>query len=345
MIRPKALKEGDTVAAVSMSWGGPEAVPHRFERGKKQLEEEFGWNLIAMEHTLKPDSWLTQNPEARAADMMNAFKDPSIKGIIATIGGDDSVRLIPHFDYEVIRQNPKVFLGYSDTTVSHFACFKAGLTSFYGPSILSGFAENGGMFPYMVDSVRKTMVSTEAPGVISPNPDGWTVEFLDWNDTSLQDQKRKLNNPSPWRYLGSKKKVSGKLIGGCADVLEMIKGTEIWPSLEEWEGKILFLETSEDAPSPTWLRYWLRNYAATGILERLSGILLGRPGGKIDPSTFSQYDDELCRVVLDEAKCDIPLVTQMDFGHTDPMFVLPIGAMATIDPIKECFSIDEAMVE
>ena len=77
---------------------------------------------------------------------MAAFADEAINGIISTIGGEDSIRTLPYLDLDLIQKNPKVFMGFSDTTISHAACFKAGIVSFYGPSFMAGFAENGGMF-------------------------------------------------------------------------------------------------------------------------------------------------------------------------------------------------------
>ena len=101
--------------------------------------------------------YLSKNPKARADDLMAAFADETIEGIISTIGGEDSIRTLPYLDLDLIRNNPKVFMGFSDTTISHAVCFKTGLVSFYGPSFMAGFAENCGMFPYMVDSVRHTL--------------------------------------------------------------------------------------------------------------------------------------------------------------------------------------------
>jgi len=150
LIKAQKLQPGDRVATVSLSWGGPGTVPYRYEVGKRQLEDEFGVDVVEMDHTLCDASWLQHNPQARADDLMQAFADPAIKGIISTIGGDDSIRILPYLDLDVMRANPKIFMGYSDTTITHMACVKAGLVSFYGPSIMAGFAENGGMFPYMV---------------------------------------------------------------------------------------------------------------------------------------------------------------------------------------------------
>lgn len=113
MIKPLALKEGDKVATISLSWGGPGAFPHRYEAGKKQLRDAFGLNIVETPNALKPAEWVYNNPKARADDLMQAFADSSIKAIISTIGGEESVRILPYLDLKVIRDNPKIFLGYT----------------------------------------------------------------------------------------------------------------------------------------------------------------------------------------------------------------------------------------
>lgn len=346
LIKPPRLNTGDKLAAVTLSWGGPGTLPGRYQAGKRQLCEEFGVELIEMPHTLRDARFIYDNPQARADDLMQAFADPSIKGIISTIGGDDSIRLLPHLDLGIIRANPKVFMGYSDTTVSHFMCRAAGLSSFYGPAIMAGFAENGGMFDYMVQSVRRTLFSTDLIGEVKPNTTGWTVEHLDWGNADYQKQKRKIQPPTGPRLLQGTGKVQGRLIGGCSEVLEFLKDTALWPDQSAWQGAILFLENSEDMPSPTYLTYWLRNYGASGILSRLSGILFGRPGGHNMPiERFTEYDDVLKKVVGQEyGRPDMPILSHMDFGHTDPMFVLPYGALAEIDCTGPRFSILESGV-
>ena len=141
------LRPGSRIAALSLSWGGPGTIPYRYEIGKQQFEETFGVTVIETEHALRDADWLARNPKARADDLMAAFGDETIDGILSTIGGEDSIRTLPYLDLDLIRNNPKVFMGFSDTTISHAACFKAGIVSFYGPSFMAGFAENGGMFP------------------------------------------------------------------------------------------------------------------------------------------------------------------------------------------------------
>jgi muramoyltetrapeptide carboxypeptidase LdcA involved in peptidoglycan recycling len=345
LLKPARLQPGDRVATVSLSWGGPGAIPHRYEAGKRQLEEAFGVRVVEMPHTLADPDWVAQNPEARADDLMRAFGDPSIKAIISTIGGDDSIRLLPYLDLETIRTNPKIFLGYSDSTITHFACYKAGLTSFYGPAIMAGFGENTGIFPYMRASVRKTLFSAQAPGEIEPNDHGWTAEFLDWNNPQNQTRPRQLNDPTSWRYLQGQDVRRGHLLGGCLEVLDWLRGTPVWPQPQQWQDALLFLETSEEAPPPEEVARFLRTLAAMDVLPRLAGILFGRPGGDLPPERFEAYDQALLQVVArEEGLTSMPIVTRMDFGHTDPMFVLPYGVQAQVDCRAQTFAILEAAV-
>lgn len=345
MIKPQKLCPGDKIATISLSWGGAGTFPHRYEAGKQQLEEQFRLIVTETPHALKEAIWLQKHPQARADDLMAAFVDPSIKAIISTIGGDDSIRLLPYLDLEVIRSNPKIFMGYSDTTITHMACFKAGLVSFYGPAIMTGFAENRGMFSYLIEAVHQTLFSAQPLGPISPNQEEWTVEPLSWADPKNQSRLRQRFPSNGWKFIQGKGIQRGPLIGGCIEVLDWLRGTPFWPTPSMWQDAILFLETSEDAPPPIAVKYYLRTYAALGILEKLSGILFGRPGGNIAPEKFRDYDDVLREIVTEEAGLpDLPIITHMDFGHTEPMFVLPYGIQAEIDCDTQQFAITENAV-
>lgn len=345
MIKPRKLKPGDRVAAVSLSWGGAAKFPHRYKAGKRQFEEEFGIQVVESEHAFRDPEWLSQNPKARADDLIAAFSDPDIQGIISTIGGDDSIRILPYLDIGVIRRNPKVFMGYSDTTISHAACFKAGLVSFYGPAFMAGFAENTDMFPYMVDSVRKTLFSDAPIGQLSPNLSGWTVERLDWSDPENQEIKRRLQPCSGWKFHQENGSIEGILFGGCVEVLDWLRGTAFWPSREELDGSVLFLETSEEAPPPSMLSRFLRSLAAMGTLEHLGAILLGRPRGEVSPERFHEYEDAVINTVRGEhGLSNIAIITNMDFGHTDPMLVIPLGLRCCIDSTNRTISINESAV-
>jgi muramoyltetrapeptide carboxypeptidase LdcA involved in peptidoglycan recycling len=294
-----------------------------------------------MPHTLASPEFVAANPKARAQDLMDAFADPTVKGIIATLGGDDSIRLIPYLDLDVISRNPKIFIGYSDTTNLHLACLSAGLTSFYGPSILAGFAENGGLHRYMVDGIRKALFSAEPIGVIQRNDEGWTSELVDWEDPTLQSLPRTLQSAGPPRLLQGVGATSGHLLGGCAEVLEMAKGTAWWPPLSAWTGAILFYETSEDAPAPQFVKHWFRNLAAQGILAALRGIVLARPDPKGDDTYQSRLEAAILKVLSEEGLTGLPVLSGLDFGHTQPMLTLPYGVRATIDCANATLSVDE----
>ena len=148
MIKPKKLEKGDTIAIVSLSSGmaGDKQFKHRYELGKRRIEE-LGLNVVTMQNALKGSKFLYNHPEARAKDFMDAIKDRNIKAIISNIGGDDTIRILPYIDFKSIKQNPKIFLGYSDSTVNHFMMYKAGVSSYYGPAVMSEFAENKKMHP------------------------------------------------------------------------------------------------------------------------------------------------------------------------------------------------------
>jgi muramoyltetrapeptide carboxypeptidase LdcA involved in peptidoglycan recycling len=303
--------------------------PRAYEDGKRQFEEAFGVEVVESRHALADIHWLAAHPEARAADLMEVLEDPAIQGIVSTIGGDDSIRMLPFLDYSVIRRNPKVFIGYSDSTVTHFAFLKAGVTSFYGPSLMAGFDENGGLRPYMAESVRQMLFTRSASVLLTPNAGGWTIASWEWGDEKRNEKKRPIQPSSGWKWLQGTGQHRGRLIGGCLEVVDWLRGTPVWPEPSLWRGSILFLETSEDQPSPTAVTYMLRSLAATGALDDVRGILYGRPYG--DEAGFAAYDDALLRVLAELNLTSLPVITRMDFGHTDPKLVLPLGVAAEID--------------
>ncbi len=330
MIQPRALRHGDRIAAISLSSGWPNVFPGAYRDGKRRLEEAFGVQVIESRHALADPDWLAAHPEARAADLMEVLRDRSIHGIVSTIGGDDSIRILPFLDLSVIRENPKIFIGYSDTTVAHFAFLKAGVTSFYGPSIMAGFDENGGLLPYMADSVRQVLFRSSIPAApISPNQDGWTCASFAWGDEKRNEKPRPLQRCSGWRWLQGVGSHQGRLVGGCLEVIDWLRGTPIWPDQSVWRDSIVFLEISEDAPSASAVVRMLRALAATGALREARGILFGRPYGH--EANLEKYDDAVLQVLSELRLGSLPLVTRMDFGHTDPKFIIPYGVAAEIN--------------
>ena len=193
MIKPKKLKKGDKVAIVSLSSGlaGEEMFRHRYELGKKRLEQ-LGFNVVTMKNALKGIEYLYNHPEKRAEDFMEAILDKEIKGIICNIGGDDTIRLLPYIDFEAIANNPKVFMGYSDTTINHFMMQKAGVVSYYGPAVMTDFAENNNMHTYTLKYINEVLLENREDIVIKSS-DKWTSEYLDWAIEENDNISRKMN--------------------------------------------------------------------------------------------------------------------------------------------------------
>ena len=341
VIRPPALKPGDTVATISLSSGAAAAFPHRYETGKRQLSRTFAVNVIACPNALRDDAWLHDNPQARADDLHWALENDDVAGIVSTIGGDDSIRTVPYLDLALIRSHPKVFMGFSDTTVQHLVNRKAGLVSFYGPSLLAGFAENGGIHPYVEAAVRTAMFTNE-PFELTAAPET-TEEFLHWADPELQTRPRRWWPNPGWQWLQGNEPVTGELIGGCGEILEVAKGTSIWPPAEAWDGAVFLIETSEEAPPPQTVKHWLRGYLALGVLDRIGALLVARPEGYTQAQTFQLWDTVLA-VLAEAGRADLPVVANVDYGHTSPPGVLPLGCRARVDPTSRTMTVVEAGV-
>ncbi|RNA61419.1 LD-carboxypeptidase [Chryseobacterium nematophagum] len=344
LIKVRKLKAGDRIAAVNLSSGLAGEIPYRYKVGKIQTQETFGIEIVEMQHTLKDFKWTKQNPEARAKDFMNAFKDQSIQGVITTIGGDDSILILPYIDYSIIRNNPKPFIGFSDSTIAHLICYKAGITSFYGPSILATFAENCGILPYTKKYFQKAIFETKPIGIIKPS-EYWTDAFLDWFNHNNQSIKRPLELTSIPVLIQGEGITKGKLLGGCIQTLITVLGTELWPPKKYWKDAIVFFDISESPLPINIFKAFLRNVGAQGIWHSVRGIILGRPGGNRPKWKWEEYERELTNIISGEFKCyDMPVLTRLDFGHTDPMMTLPYGAVAEINTHTWEFAILESCV-
>ncbi|MEO7260100.1 MAG: S66 peptidase family protein [Jatrophihabitantaceae bacterium] len=341
-ILPPALRPGDTVAVVSLSSGGAAALPHRYATGKRQLAETFGLKVIEAPHATRDSDWLRDNPRARAADLHWALENPDVHGIVSAIGGFHALGMVPYLDFDLIAAHPKVFTGYSDTTIQHLAFGKAGVGSFYGMAVLSTAAENGGIAPFSAESFRVTVMSAEPVGELAPASE-WTEELLDWSRSELQDRQRRWVPNYGWLWLQGDEPVQGPLIGGCLEVLAMAVGTEIWPDLADFESAVLHLEISNDRPAQLQVQVWLRQFAALGILARISALLFSRPEGMSLRDTLALYEairDELAVA----GRPDLPFVANLDYGHSSPMGVLPLGRQMLVDPQQRRLSIPEPAV-
>lgn len=329
MIKPQMLKKGDKIAVVSLSWGGlgDEKLIHKYYIAKERMENDFGLEVVTMPNALKGSEFVYNHPELRAKDLMDAFKDKTIKGIFCAIGGDDSVRLLPYIDYHVIKNNPKIFMGYSDTTVSHFMLYKAGVVSYYGPSIMCEFGEYVKMFDYTKEAVENILFKNTENCYVKSS-EYWSKDHVSWKEENINIQKRLTREEHDYEVLSGKGKTNGQLLGGCIDVFPMILETEIWPKADEWKDKILLIETSEEKMSPNYLLYYLRNLGAQRILNNINGIIVGKPQ---DETYYEEYK-EIYLKVLKEFDCEeLPIIYNVNIGHAFGTGLLPLGINYELD--------------
>jgi muramoyltetrapeptide carboxypeptidase LdcA involved in peptidoglycan recycling len=313
------------VAIVSPSWGGPSVFPRVYESGLRALE---GLGLKIKEFpTARADAgFLAKNPEARADDINNAFEDEEVKAIIASIGGNDSVKILPYLKKSAIKRNPKILMGYSDTTTLLTYCNQLGLVTFHGPTVMAGFSQWDSCPPRFQKHVRDVLFN----GVASYAPfDQYHEGYPDWGRKSNIGKLNRGKRATGWKCLQGEGSHRGELFGGCIDVLEFMNGTKFWPKKSYWNNKLFFLETSEEKPSPDKVKKILSDYGRQGILERVNGVLFGRAR---DYSSIEK--SELERNILDvvnKFNQGLPVFTDLDFGHTDPQLILPLGVEAELD--------------
>lgn len=344
MYKAKALKKGDKVAVVSLSGGllGEPFCAHDITLGKKRLEE-FGLEMVIMPNALKGISYLREHPEARADDLKKAFADDTIKGIVCAIGGNDTYKLLPYLldddDFlNDVKNNPKIFTGFSDSTVNHLMFYKLGLTSYYGPNLINDLAELAdNMLPYTKEAFSRYF-SNEA-GQAASASDYWYEERTDFSPNSIGTERKKHIETRGYELLQGNPIFTGELLGGCIDTLydilvgepmpeakEVCDKYQLFPNKEAWVGKILFIETSENCMSPERLRDFLSVIQERGVLDVISGIIIGKPQNEI----FYEEYKNVYKDFLSEYP-GISVVYNVNFGHAYPRMVLPYGLPVEVD--------------
>lgn len=333
MQKLQKLKRGDRVAIVSPSFAAPGKWPHVYELGLKRLREVFEFEPIEFPATKK----IGASKEERANDLVAAFENKEIKAIIASLGGDDQVTYIKNLSKEPFVNNPKPFFGFSDNT--HFANFLwlNGIPSYYGASLFTQFAMQKRMDEFTVNFLKKALFEDGAFELTAS--DVYNDMGLSWNDIENLEKERVYEKNDGWYWDGGINS-EGITWGGCIEsVDELLRhGIQI-PTLEEFENIVLITESSEEIPSADYVSRVYRALGEREILERVKGILVGRPKAwEFDKqNTFEQkaqyrqdQRDAILKVVRMYNK-DVPVIQNMDFGHTDPQIPMPYGKTVRIN--------------
>ena len=336
---PDRLNSGDTVAFISISGGrgGDADLLQRYNTGKARFEECFGVNVIETPNALKGSEYLYGHPEKRAEDLMWALTNKDIKGIVCIMGGDDSYRVLPFIDTDVIRDNPKVFMGYSDIATWNAVFAYAGVRAFYGPNVLNPIAQPGSLDPYTEEAIRKALFSSDVIGEIKP-----CEKYTSTNWTATSGEEITWTANDGYKVIQGTGTVKGRIISICGGPLQQIMGTRFFPCPEMWEDSIIAYEYG--SPINTYgselaALHQLRAFAAAGIFEKAKAIITG-------PVADGEYKDTLLKVINKEAgRPDMVILENVDFIHRVPMTVLPTGALAEIDCGKKTFTICESGVK
>jgi muramoyltetrapeptide carboxypeptidase LdcA involved in peptidoglycan recycling len=343
MIKPKRLQPGDTVAIVSLSSGilGEPSASHQLAIAERRLED-LGLKFKYMPHSKKGLEYIRNNPKARASDLKDAFKDDSVKAIICAIGGDDTYKALPYLfeDHEfiaLVQNNPKIFLGFSDTTNNHLMFYKLGLQTYYGQALLTDIAEFADeMLPYSKGWLDELFNPHSSKEIVSSNV--WYDEREAFGPDQVGTNRKSHDEISGLEVLRGSGTIEGELLGGCIDSLHdnlsgeryseeksIIEKYGIFPYAEEWVGKILFAETSEERPDPEKLKTMLTALDSAGVFAGVKAILVGKPQNEV---YYQEYKDVWLEATK---KYDTPILYNLNIGHAAPRCILPYGGRVRID--------------
>ncbi|KRF07244.1 microcin C7 resistance protein MccF [Paenibacillus sp. Soil766] len=332
MIKPKRLKSGSKIAIISLSNGLPYLFPDIYEMGLKNLMETFALEVVEMPSARMSPEELYKNPQLRAQDLNDCFENEEIDGIITSIGGYESVRILPFLNKEVIINNPKFIMGFSDATTFLTYLNNLGMVTFYGPSVMAGFAQLRNLPEAYTEHLKAIWFEEQFPYRYAPYQ-AWTNGYKDWSQlATLGECQPFVENEYGWVFIQGEAIEHGNLWGGCIEVLEFMKSTIYWPRDDFWQDKVLFFETSEEKPSHMQVGYMLRNYGMQGIFSRIKGVIFGR-AKDYSAAENVELREILVSIIAKEFGANhVPIVVDFDFGHTDPKLILPLGGRVELNP-------------
>lgn len=332
------------IAVISLSSGimGESFIKHELDIGLKRLEE-YGVQVVFTDNALAGMDDLKENPQKRAQDFLNVFRDDSVDMILCAIGGDDTYRLLPYlFEHDELKNavKNKIFLGFSDTTINHFMLHKVGLRTFYGQAFLPDVCElEKNMLPYSKYYFEE-LLTTGRIKRITPS-DVWYEERECFDDSAVGTPRISHTNYG-FELLQGSAQFKGQILGGCIDSMYDIFNNEryedsvslcekysLFPSLDDWNGKILLIESSEEKPNPELYHNMIKTLKNTGIFEVLNGVLVGKP---MDETSYEAYKEILIEEIN---RPQLPILYNVNIGHATPRCIIPFGVEALVDAEKQ----------
>ena len=316
IIKPNRLKKGDKIGLIAP---GFQIKEEQLERSIQNLKI-FGFQAVYSSRLLGKSGYFSGTDQARADDINELFANPEIKGIMAVKGGYGCTRILNLLDYQTIRKNPKVIMGFSDVTALLNAIYQeTGLVTFHGPVSQTIYRD------YNAVQFRRIIMNPENTTLIESSPD---------------DLELSLENPEYCRYTITSGQAEGLLIGGNLSVFGSMTGTK---HQLDCKGKIIFIEDIDEEPYR--IDRMLTQLIESRILQEANGIMFGIcKGCNISKNQISD-SFSLREVIENRIKpLGIPACYGLSFGHTIHNFTLPIGVNAKLDTEKMTVKLTERAV-
>ncbi|MFA6466544.1 MAG: S66 peptidase family protein [Patescibacteria group bacterium] len=314
----KKLKPGDHIRVIAPANSLSDDLVNKFKKTALQNFKKMGLRLSFSNNAYELDEFNSSSLASRLSDLHEAFADKSVKMIIAVCGGFNSNQLLKYIDYDLIKKNPKIFCGYSDITALSNAIFaKTALVTYSGPDFLA-FGE-ALEFKYTANYFKKCLFS----------PQAFTVKAsLEWEDAPLRSKptSQKIHQKNNGFWLINEGKAQGQIIGGNQCTLNLLQGTEFMPELKN---KILFLEDDYEAHVATIDRD-LQSLIHLPDFKKVKALVFGRL------QIASGMSKELFTKIIKTKKelNSIPVIANVDFGHTAPLITFPIGGTAKLSALN-----------
>jgi muramoyltetrapeptide carboxypeptidase LdcA involved in peptidoglycan recycling len=334
LVQPPKARPGDRVAVLSPSFAAAGAFPAVHEQAMRRFAEVTG--LLPVEYPTTRE--VGASSQARAADLNAAFADPAIRGILAVVGGEDQITVIPHLDAGLARRDPKPFLGTSDNTNLHHWLWGNGIASFYGGSSQVHLGPGPAVDDIHAGALRAALVTGETLEVVDP---GESEDVgVDWADPRALTSFGQREETEPWSWHGAARTVSGRTWGGCLEAIEWILTAGRFPFEPcVLDGGVLLIETSEELLPARNVGWIVRSLGERGILGAVDAVLVARP--PVSDLTRRPSGEERARLRAEQRDVVVDMVHRYNpdavvcvgipFGHTRPQWILPHGGLVTVD--------------
>ncbi|MFA5169446.1 MAG: S66 peptidase family protein [Candidatus Paceibacterota bacterium] len=309
---PQKLKRGDEIRVI-ISSRSLSLLSEKTKEIANQRFSELGLKVSFGKHVMENDEFLSSSVESRIEDLHEAFLNKKVKAVFTVLGGFNANQLLKYIDWDIIKNNPKIFCGYSDVTALNWAIYqKTGLVNYSGPHY-STFGQKL-YFDYTLEYFKKCLLSEEEFSILPSD---------NWSDDAWYENQENRNIIKNNGYLViNEGEAAGTILGGNLCTLNLLQGTEYFPDLSN---TILFIEDDE-LTSPETFDRDLQSLIHQPGFNGVKGIVIGR-FQKVSNVT----NEKLIKIIKTKKELDnIPVIANVDFGHTSPLITFPIGGEAEI---------------